>query len=102
MCELLVPILLMREELVPIVLMHDELVPILICKRIWYQFYTCRMNWLQFFTHVRGIGTNFSHMKEELVPIIHTRISRIGCVAWPNRSHTRQICRICIRGEGLF
>ena len=50
MCELLVPILLMREELVPIVLMHDELVPILICKRNWYQFYTCRMNWLQFFT----------------------------------------------------
>ena len=51
------------------------------CMRNWYQFYTYKMNWLQFFTHERVIGTNFSHMKEELVPIIHTRISRMGCVA---------------------
>ena len=65
-------------------------------------FYTCKMNWLEFFTHVRGIGTNFSHMKEELVPYTHIRIPRIGCVAWPNRGQTRQICRSYIPGECLF
>ena len=31
-----------------------------------------------------------------------TRIPRIGCVAWQNRSQTRWICKIYIPGEGLF
>ena len=30
------------------------------------------------------------------------RIPRIGCVAWPNRSQTRQNCQIYIAEEGLF
>ena len=55
------------------------------------------MNCLQFFTHVRGIGTNFSHMIDALVPIIHTRIPRNGCVT-SNKANLSNL----YPGEGLF
>ena len=58
---------------------------------------TCKMNYLQFFTHARGIGTNFPHMIDELVPIIHTRIPRIGRVA-SNKANLSNL----YPGEGLF